>query len=278
MSTIVAVVVAVFISNLSSDKIVYVHIYVTIILCVIFWIKSNIKMSNFLTVRTCVLSHRWRGVWKRLALLFFDNVQAPCVSCFSDLIDGLLRGYDADKVDMGDLFVLVYRRDSVDGPVGFVATLADLAVAQRISGRFGLYLSPATFNLHPEDDAVEEEEAVMLQLLCFPKVTELSITFMGVDLRIPTTETFAMLTKLFISGVRFTGSGEELSQVVSLCCPCIKRLELHRIGGLRMLTIFAQSLVSMVLSRIPVLEQLLVAAENLRHMLVDKCFVLSNTG
>ncbi|KAG0545285.1 hypothetical protein BDA96_02G348000, partial [Sorghum bicolor] len=202
--------------------------------------------------RTCVLSHRWRGVWKRLALLFFDNVQAPCVSCFSDLIDGLLRGYDADKVDMGDLFVLVYRRDSVDGPVGFVATLADLAVAQRISGRFGLYLSPATFNLHPEDDAVEEEEAVMLQLLCFPKVTELSITFMG-----------------FISGVRFTGSGEELSQVVSLCCPCIERLELHRIGGLRMLTIFAQSLVSMVLSRILVLEQLLVAAENLRHMLVD---------
>ena len=108
---------------------------------------------------------------------------------------------------------------------------------------------------------MEEEEEVMLQLLCFPKVTELSITFIG-----------------FISGVRFTGSGEELSQVVSLCCPCIERLELHRIGGLRMLTIFAQSLVSMVLSRILVLEQLLVAAENLRHMLVDKCFVLSNTG
>ena len=44
---------------------------------------------------------------------------------------------------MGDLFVSVYRRDSVDDPVGFVTTLADLAVAQRISGRFGLYLSPA---------------------------------------------------------------------------------------------------------------------------------------
>ncbi|XP_066394963.1 putative F-box/FBD/LRR-repeat protein At4g03220 isoform X1 [Miscanthus floridulus] len=236
-------------------------------------------------VRTCVLSGRWRGFWKRLPLLFFDDVQAPRVSRFPDLVDGVLRGY-ADDVDMEDLFVSVYRRDSVDDPVGFVATLADLA-AQRISGRFVLYLSPAAFNLHPEEflknlypdleDHAEEEEAVTLQLPCFPRVTELSITFMGVDLGMPTTETFAKLTKLFISGVRFTDGGKELSQVVSLCCPCIQRLELHRIGGLRRLAVFAQSLVSMVLSRILVLEQLLVAAGNLRHMLVDKCFVLSNT-
>jgi len=49
MSAVVAVVLVMFISNLSSDKIAHVHIYATIILCVIFWIKSNIKMSNFLT-------------------------------------------------------------------------------------------------------------------------------------------------------------------------------------------------------------------------------------
>ncbi|XP_066392417.1 putative F-box/FBD/LRR-repeat protein At4g03220 [Miscanthus floridulus] len=237
-------------------------------------------------VRTCVLSRHWRGVWTRLPLLFFDDVQAPRVSRFPDLVDGVLRGY-ADDVDMGDLFVSVYRRDSVgDDPISFVSTLADLA-AQRISGRFSLYLSPAAVTVYPEEflknlfpdpeDDEEEEEAVTLQLPCFPRVTELSITFMGVDLGLPTTDTFAMLTKLFISGVRFTDGGEEISQVVSLCCPCIERLELHRIGGLRRLTVFAQSLVSMVLSRILVLEQLLVAAENLRHMLVDKCFVLSIT-
>jgi hypothetical protein len=238
-------------------------------------------------IRTCVLSRRWRAVWTRLPLLFFDDVQAPRVSRFPDLVDGVLRGYDDDDVDMGDLFVSVYRRDSVgDDPVSFVSTLADLA-AQRISGRFGLYLSPAAVNVYPEEflknlypdpeDDEEEEEAVTLQLPCFPRVTELSITFMGVDLGMPTTDTFARLTKLFISGVRFTDGGEEISQVVSLCCPCIERLELHRIGGLRRLTVLAQSLVSMVLSRILVLEQLQVAAENLRHMLVDKCFVLSIT-
>ena len=49
MSVVVVVVLAMFISNLSSDKIAHVHIYATTILCVIFWIKSNIKMSNFLT-------------------------------------------------------------------------------------------------------------------------------------------------------------------------------------------------------------------------------------
>jgi hypothetical protein len=50
MSAVVAVVLAMFISKLSSDKITHVHVYVTTILCVIFWIKSNIKISNFLTV------------------------------------------------------------------------------------------------------------------------------------------------------------------------------------------------------------------------------------
>ena len=48
MSTVVF---AMFISNLSSDKIAHVHIYATTLLCVIFWIKSNIKMSKFLTGR-----------------------------------------------------------------------------------------------------------------------------------------------------------------------------------------------------------------------------------
>jgi len=37
------VIFAMFISNMSSDKIAHVHIYATTILCVIFWIKSNIK-------------------------------------------------------------------------------------------------------------------------------------------------------------------------------------------------------------------------------------------
>jgi len=36
MSAVVAVVLAMFTSNLSSDKIAHVHIYVTTILCVIF--------------------------------------------------------------------------------------------------------------------------------------------------------------------------------------------------------------------------------------------------
>jgi hypothetical protein len=44
-----------FISNLSSDKITHVHIYATTILCVIFWIKSNIKISKFLTICHLIL-------------------------------------------------------------------------------------------------------------------------------------------------------------------------------------------------------------------------------
>ena len=39
MFAVVAVVFAMFISNLSSDKIAHVHIYATTLLLVIFWIK-----------------------------------------------------------------------------------------------------------------------------------------------------------------------------------------------------------------------------------------------
>ena len=53
MSVVVVVVLAMFISNLSSDKIAHVHIYATTILCVIFWIKSNIKICIFLTSGAC---------------------------------------------------------------------------------------------------------------------------------------------------------------------------------------------------------------------------------
>ena len=49
MFVVVAVVSAMFISNMSSDKIAHVHMYATTLLLVIFWIKSNIKMSKFLT-------------------------------------------------------------------------------------------------------------------------------------------------------------------------------------------------------------------------------------
>jgi hypothetical protein len=38
MSVVVAVVLAMFISNLNSYKIAHVHIYATIVFCVIFWI------------------------------------------------------------------------------------------------------------------------------------------------------------------------------------------------------------------------------------------------
>ena len=57
MSAVVAVVLAMFISNLNSDKIAHVHIYATTILCVIFWIKSNIKMSKFLTIQKPDIRH-----------------------------------------------------------------------------------------------------------------------------------------------------------------------------------------------------------------------------
>jgi len=55
--SISTIVFAMFTSNLSSDKIAHVHIYATTVLCVIFWIKLNIKMSNFLTIQKPNIRH-----------------------------------------------------------------------------------------------------------------------------------------------------------------------------------------------------------------------------
>ena len=41
--------IAMFITNLISDEFAHVHIYATTLLCLFFWIKSNVKMSKFLT-------------------------------------------------------------------------------------------------------------------------------------------------------------------------------------------------------------------------------------
>jgi len=46
----ISITIAMFITNLSSDEIAHVHIYATTLLYVIFWIKSNIKTSKFLTL------------------------------------------------------------------------------------------------------------------------------------------------------------------------------------------------------------------------------------
>nr|TKW35186.1 hypothetical protein SEVIR_2G355400v2 [Setaria viridis] len=224
-------------------------------------------------VRTCVLSRRWGGVWTRLPRLLFQDVDAaaaaPRVRRFPDLVDGVLRGY-ADDVDIDDLFISVDVAAGVDDPVRLAAATAALA-APRVTARFGIFLSPDAVNLYMVGEAT-------LQLPCFPRATEFSVTFMGVDLRMPETGTFARLTKLYLAGVRFTDDGEGISDAVSSRCPRIRVLELLMVDGLRVLTVASQSLLSLRLSAIMELERLGVVAGNLREMVVDTCFVLNNAG
>jgi hypothetical protein len=85
------------------------------------------------------------------------------------------------------------------------------------------------------DSEQEEEEVVfpLLQMPFFLMVTELAITFLGVDLRMPKIGTFA---KLYIFGVQLTGNNGYgivgISDVVSWRCPCLQDLEPHQIEGL----------------------------------------------
>jgi hypothetical protein len=223
-------------------------------------------------VRTCVLSRRWRVAWMRLPRLAFDDDAAPRVSRFGNLVDGVLRGY-ADDVDMPDVLISVRRRSSAGDAVRLATSAARLA-AGRVTARFHLYLSYAAVNLY-NDVEDENAAATTLQLPCFPRATEFALTFMGVDLWMPNAGTFAKLTKMFIRGVRFTDDGEGISTAVSRCCPCLEVLLLHRVRGVKVLALLAQSLLYLRVSLVMQLQRLQVVAGSLREMQVHRCFSLT---
>ncbi|PUZ47220.1 hypothetical protein GQ55_7G146700 [Panicum hallii var. hallii] len=220
-------------------------------------------------VRTCVLSRRWRVAWTRLPRLAFDDDAAPRVSRFGNLVDGVLRGY-ADDVDMPDVLISVRRLSSAGDAVRLATSAARLA-AGRVTARFYLYLSYAAVNLY-NDVEDENAAATTLQLPCFPRATEFALTFMGVDLRMPNAGTFAKLTKMFIRGVRFTDDGEGISTAVSRRCPCLEVLLLHRVRGVKVLALLAQSLLFLRVSLVMQLQRLQVVAGSLREMQVHRCF------
>ncbi|TVU38736.1 hypothetical protein EJB05_12121, partial [Eragrostis curvula] len=151
-----------------------------------------------------------------------------------------MRVYASD-VDMPDVLISVRRRRAFADAVR-VAASAFLA-AQREIARFGFFVYGEAVNL--EWDEEEEGEAPALQMPCFPTLKEFALTFRGVDLRLPTTGTFA--------------SGK----------PHQNELELHTMEGLKMLFLISQSLLSLRLIKILDLEQLVVMASELTEMQVD---------
>jgi hypothetical protein len=234
-------------------------------------------------VRTSVLSHRWRHVWTRLPRLeFADDEEAPRDSSFADLVGDVIRCYATDVI-MPDVSISVRRQQYEFAEAVRIAASAFLA-AERATGRFGLFLDQHAVNLELDSEQEEEEmdEAVLfppLQMPCFPMVTELAITFLGVDLRMPKIGTFAKLTKLYIFGVQLTDNNGEgvvsISDVVSWRCPCLQDLELHQIEGLNEFFLLSDSVLRCRLIKLMDLERLLVVAGNLVEMQVTKCFVLA---
>ncbi|KAF8669189.1 hypothetical protein HU200_051519 [Digitaria exilis] len=221
-----------------------------------------------------LLSRRWRGVWTRLPLLILhagEDAPPPRVRRFANHMDGVLRGYSDADVDVDNLFVWVDSDTVITNPVRLAAAAANLA-ARRVTGRLAIFLSPTSADMY---QMAGDGEAVLLQLPCLPRVTDFSLTFIGVHLKMPMAGTFASLTSMYIAGVRFTDDGEGISDVVSSRCPRIKILDLLTVRGLRTLTVVSRSLVSLRLCGVMELERLRVVAAELGEMVVDTCFVLN---
>lgn len=264
-------------------------------------------------VRTCVLSHRWCHVWRRLPLLeFADDEDAPGIASFANLVAGVIHGY-ANDVRMPDVFISVRCPDQYDFDEAVRIAASAFLVAQRAntttrsglflfyifllfekggvphfsffhyirngitSTRFGFFMSRYAVNLDWDETDEEDDEPMLpsapLHMPCFPMVTEFALSFMGVDLRMPRNGMFENLAKLYIYGVRFTDGGEGINSVVTRQCPCLKDLELHTIEGLKTFFLVSESILRLCLLRVKDLERLLVTAKNLREMEVTKCFV-----
>lgn len=213
-------------------------------------------------VRTCVLSTRWRHMWRRLPRLEFnDDEDGPAVSSFADLVGGVILGYASD-VTMSDVSISVSYQYEFSEAIRIAARA--FRAAQRVTTTFNLFLSQDEEEEDDDDEEVIAQEPRLI-MPCFPRVKELAITFSGVNLWMPYIGTFFNLTKLYIFGVRFTNDGWGLQGVLFWHrCPCLQDLELNMIKGLKKLIILSYSLLRLRVFRIVRLERLLVTASNLR--------------
>ncbi|KXG34300.1 hypothetical protein SORBI_3002G016800 [Sorghum bicolor] len=160
-------------------------------------------------VRTSVLSHRWRPVWKLLPELRFDN--APDLVRIRELIDVPVPGPEAPE-----LRFMSVTTEGAD-PESAAAWLP--AAARRVTGD----LVFVNYDVEGEAEEQEQERGVV-QLPCFTKARGIELDLGFLELALPSDGTFTRLTELFFFRVLFQGPCQVGDVVSSPRCPSLRRL------------------------------------------------------
>lgn len=205
------------------------------------------------SVRTSVLSTRWRRIWTLLPELTFS---AP----YDRHILQILSAPEAPA--LGRFVVATNDND----PAGSMAAWLPIA-ASRLSGAF-LY-----YNNSAEGGQREEEGAKgTIPLPCFGNAKQIDLNLRFLGLALPSSGAFTLLEELTLERIRFQGTCEVGDIVSSPRCPCLVRLRIRNVYGVATLTVLSKSLLEMELVELNGLQRLKIDAPFLQELVLLDCF------
>uniref|UniRef100_A0A0D9WWY3 F-box domain-containing protein n=1 Tax=Leersia perrieri TaxID=77586 RepID=A0A0D9WWY3_9ORYZ len=234
--------------------------------------------STAAAARTRLVSRRWRDLWNTLPELRFPGV--------TDLarVSAALR--------LNAVPVLHHLRiDTSDRARHEIAAVLELA-APRLTGKlcFDITMPENQIqgaeegDLEEEDDddddeEEEEEEGNALEIPCFEKATEITMSLSDLAIRLRPAGVFANLTALRLSNFRLHNQNQrDLGDAVSSeGCPALQEVVLCKTEGFSKLAIRSESLLRVELTLLEGLQQLTIRAPLLRK-LFSACRMMTPTA
>ncbi|CAM0905206.1 unnamed protein product [Alopecurus aequalis] len=215
--------------------------------------------STAAAARTSVLSRRWRGLWAQLPEIRFPFPSDPAA---------VGPALAASAAGPALRLLHVACRDDA-GAEAWLRTAAGRLVA---GGE--LYFYNRTPGEEREHVGALSWQCHTFELPCFETAARVWLRLGFVDLDLPLTGVFAMLTELRLEHVNLDCEFELGEMVSSPRCPALRELRIASARGVASLCIISQTLERLELDMLHGLEELTVNAPMLKALNVHACFTL----